>query len=339
LHSHVTAATAPLVFEAAQRANDQSLQARSIVALQDHIGALRADRQSPLYMVSSTARASIMRYFPSQQDAAEPAPAAHQQFAAAPNPRQMHPPDLRQRSTSDALSVADAAGAAQRNGAFPSPSSLASSPSSTLRGGGGGQARSPYPAHDAGTPRRPWDASIMGSPVITSPASSRQPGKSPEARSGGALADGGGSSSKRLSGVSQLAAQPLPEDTAVSYGRNGGAAPLDSATHASRSKRASRYLGSLGGAAPAESAESVATDRRPSDTSSLNEAAMLIQTPQLPPPQLQPPQPQPQTSSRSLIFRPWNKMKKIASSSHVSADSLPPALDSSASYGDDSSTR
>ncbi|KAJ2762026.1 hypothetical protein IWQ56_005134, partial [Coemansia nantahalensis] len=80
LHSHVTAATAPLVFEAAQRADDQSLQARSIVALQDHIGALRADRQSPLYMVSSTARASIMRYFPSQQDAAEPAPAAHQQF-------------------------------------------------------------------------------------------------------------------------------------------------------------------------------------------------------------------------------------------------------------------
>ncbi|KAJ2717048.1 hypothetical protein H4R19_000215 [Coemansia spiralis] len=354
LRWRVTPATAPLVFEAALRVDDQSLQARGIVAVRDHISALRADRQSPLYMVSSTARASIMRYFPKLQDIPEPAGdmarssmahdrAYHQgggggpQYALAPNPRQMYHPESRQRSTSDAHMAADAAAAAAaaaavpRNGAPPSPSSSAAgSPASTLRGS---LARSPYPAHDGSTPRRPWDATMMGSPVINSPASSRYSGQSPEIR-GNTIADsssGASASTKRLSGVSHLAAQPLPEDIAVSYAHNGAADP---GSHASRAKRASRYLGGIGitsAAAPAvSSVESVDMDRRPSDTSSLNEAAMHMQQLQPPqPPQQQQPQqpqqqPQQQQSSRSLIFRPWNKMKKIASSNQVSTDSLPP---------------
>ncbi|KAJ1735795.1 hypothetical protein LPJ61_000344, partial [Coemansia biformis] len=243
-----TGTTAPLIFEAALRAEDQGLQARSVIAVKDHIAGLRADRQSTLYTISSTARASIMRYFPKVDavelsnghgDISRPSMAqdrAYQQhyqannaFATtvpAPNPRQLYQADSRQRSTSDALMAAAAAAAdtagSTRNGAFPSPPSSSNSPVSTIRGS---QTRSPYQQHDMANPRRPWDATTMGSPVINSPSSSRYSGQSPEIRGGGStLVDSSSinsGSNKRLSGISHLANQPLPEDATVDYSHDG----------------------------------------------------------------------------------------------------------------------
>ncbi|KAJ2785519.1 hypothetical protein H4R18_000464 [Coemansia javaensis] len=336
LHWRATGLSAPLIFEAALRADHQGLQARCVIVARDHIPGLRADRQSPLYMISSTARASILRFFPKPDapDAPDARQSAaydrsHHQHYPTGTPRPIHQSDSRQRAPSDALMAADhPAAASVRSAALASPSPPGGSPSSTLRGA---QARSPYPQHDLGTPRRPWEAAMMSSPVINSPASSRYSTQSPEVRGGSSAADY--TSSKRLSGFSHLANQPLPEDIAVNYAHTTASAPVSSSSDtpaaappSRSSKRTSRYLGGISAAATS-SVESIPIERRTSDSSSMNEASAQAPQQHQQPQQHQHPvqqQPQQQQSSRSLIFRPWNKMKKIASSSQVSTDSLPP---------------
>ncbi|KAJ2089000.1 hypothetical protein GGI16_006277 [Coemansia sp. S142-1] len=137
-----------------------------------------------------------------------------------------------------------------------------------------------------------------------------------------------GTDPKRLSSVSPLASQPLPEDSAVDY------ESLDHQSHMMTgppgSHRMSRYV------APSNtSIDSSVSDRRPSDSTTIpdthpSQFAILQQQ------QQQQQQQAPQSSARSLIFRPWSKMKKIASSSQVSSDSLPPMPSHASSYSGNS---
>ncbi|KAJ2086466.1 hypothetical protein IW140_005613 [Coemansia sp. RSA 1813] len=256
----------------------------------------------------------------------------------------------RQRSASDLF--------ATNNGASPQPQqqqpggsymlpSPSASPASTVLSG---QARSPYSQQDQqqqqlSTPRRPWEttAAMMSSPVINSPASSRFSSQSPDVRSigggnsgidGANINGGNGVNSKRLSTniSSSFAHQPLSEDAEVGYSHQQHqyevSTPDQQQHHHQQqhqqqqqqhsSNRVSRYFGSGG------SVESVVAERRPSDSSS--STADIHQQLQ----QLQQQQQQP-SSSRSRIFRPWAKMKKIASNSQVSTTDVPPPVPSHAS--------
>ncbi|KAJ2849747.1 hypothetical protein IWW36_002413 [Coemansia brasiliensis] len=335
LRWQVSESNAPLIFEAALRAEHQGLQARCVIAIKDTIGRLKMDRGSTLYMIGSASRASLLRFFPRLaadntsgfSDDAQAAAAFER--ANYPNSsgyasnsmtqemRQHH--ELRQRSTSDVLLASEltTANGGSRSGAFPSPSSASSSPASSLRGN---SARSPY-QHELPNPRRPWEATMMASPVINSPASSRFSNQSPEIRSDG---------NKRMSGIMHLATQPLPEDAAISYTQDqsnvAGSEPSQQqqqqqSQSSHSSKRVSRYLGGIAGGAAASSAESVTNERRTSDSSSSND---------------QPSQSQQHSSSRSF-FRPWSKVKKLTSSNQVSTDSLPPVPSHASTYSANSS--
>ncbi|KAJ2449864.1 hypothetical protein EV183_004650 [Coemansia sp. RSA 2336] len=332
LRWQVSEASAPLIFESALRAEHQGLQARCVIAVKDVIGQLKADRSSTLYMISGASRASMLRFFPrlaadnasgfsedgqaAFERANYPASSGYASNSMTPEMRQHH--ELRQRSTSDVLLASEltTANGGSRNGAFPSPSSASSSPASSLRGN---PARSPY-QHELPNPRRPWEATMMASPVINSPASSRFSNQSPEIRSNQS------DSNKRMSGIMHLASQPLPEDIAISYPQSQSAMaasepPQQQPSQSSNSsKRVSRYLGGIAGSAASASAESVTNERRTSDSSSSND---------------QPSQPQ-QHSSRSF-FRPWSKVKKLASSNQVSTDSLPPVPSHASTYSTNSS--
>ncbi|KAJ2724475.1 hypothetical protein GGI07_001906 [Coemansia sp. Benny D115] len=325
LRYKVTELTAPIIYEAALRADHHGLQARCVIALKDHIAAFRVDRKSTLYMITNASRASLIRYFPKlnteetatmfADDAQTLSPATadrpgYQYYAQQSQPGA----ESRQRSTSDAFLGADYGGMrGGPGGSFPVPSPSAS-PASTLRSN---PTRSPFAAAEHGGvhARRPWETAMMNSPVITSPANSaRYNGQSPDVRSMGA-------DPKRLSNISPLVNQSLPEDAAVSYSQDAAAEMSSAASHSHASNRMSRYLGGGVGVGSLDSS----SDRRPSD-SSASETSSLHQL------QLQQQQP-PQQSSRSLIFRPWSKMKKIASSSQVSSDSLPPMPNQSSYSG------
>ncbi|KAJ2417351.1 hypothetical protein GGI10_000277 [Coemansia sp. RSA 2530] len=293
----VSEPTAPIIYEAALRAEHQGLQARCVVAVRDCIAALRNDRKSTLYMIDNVARASLIRYFPKLNSAEEEAPPSAYFVSSSPEAS-------RQRSTSDAH---------EQRSAFPSPSQ---SPASTMRATGTNQSRSPY-AHEAGGGggRRPWDGQAVGaSPTINSPSSTRySASQSPDV----SMRD-----PKRLSSASPFNSQPLPEDSAVDYSD-----PMDhqqSFMNAPGSHRMSRFVPPM---------DSSAADRRPSASAAipdtqLSQFAMLQQQQQQ--------QQAPQSSTRSLIFRPWSKMKKIASSSQVSSDSLPPMPSHASSYSGNS---
>ncbi|KAJ2727453.1 hypothetical protein H4R23_003886 [Coemansia sp. Cherry 401B] len=313
LRWRVTEATAPLVYEAALQAEHQGLQARSVIAVRDHIAVLRASRKSTLYMIGAAARTSLLRYFPKL--AAQDEPPAVSEDARPGYASSVHShQDVRQRAPSDAImSNGDMASGGPRNGAFPSPSSSSGSPASTLRNP---QTRSPY-APELANPRRPWETATMASPVINSPVSGRFSSQSPEIRGGSSMSD----SNKRMS---HLAAQPLPEDAAINYAHEHPMPPLPDTsqsqpTSSHSSKRMSRYLGSIAGNSPTES---MPHDRRTSDASSANDVI------------LQPPQQQ-QQSSRSF-FRPWSKVKKLTSSTQVSTDSLAPAPSHASTYSSSS---
>ncbi|KAJ2101259.1 hypothetical protein GGI09_001853 [Coemansia sp. S100] len=296
----VSEATAPVIYEAALRAEHQGLQARCVLALRDCIVALRNDRRSSLYVIDNAARASLIRYYPKLGSSEE-------SDDIRLSPPYSSPESARQRSTSDAH---------EQRSAFPSPSQ---SPASTMRAAT--NTRSPY---DMGA-RRPWDSSTaaMGaSPTINSPSSTRySASQSPDVSMRG-------TDPKRLSSVSPLASQPLPEDSAVDY------ESLDHQSHMMTgppgSHRMSRYV------APSNtSIDSSVSDRRPSDSTTIpdthpSQFAILQQQ------QQQQQQQAPQSSARSLIFRPWSKMKKIASSSQVSSDSLPPMPSHASSYSGNS---
>ncbi|KAJ2371597.1 hypothetical protein H4S02_009497, partial [Coemansia sp. RSA 2611] len=109
----VSEPTAPIIYEAALRAEHQGLQARCVVAVRDCIAALRNDRKSTLYMIDNVARASLIRYFPKLNSAEEEAPPSAYFVSSSPEAS-------RQRSTSDAH---------EQRSAFPSPSQ---SPASTM---------------------------------------------------------------------------------------------------------------------------------------------------------------------------------------------------------------
>lgn len=218
LRRQITGATAPLVYEAALKADHQGLQAQCILALKDHVAVLRNDRKSPLYMISEAGRASLMRFFPKFSGSLKTSPArtiedTERFFQYHHQQRDM----IRNRSTSDT----------QRSG------------------------------------------TMMASPVIHSPPQQSQ---------------------KRLSTVSPLVNQMLPEETMVDY-LSATTASDGGASEYSNGKRVSKYT-------------DMAYERRPSDSG--------LQEPQ-----------QQSSSTRSKFFRPWNKMKKIASSSQVSSDNLP----------------
>ncbi|KAJ2551350.1 hypothetical protein EV175_003725 [Coemansia sp. RSA 1933] len=235
----------------------------------------------------------------------------------------------RQRSASDLFSANNGNSPHQQGGSpymVPSPSA---SPASTVLSN---QPRSPYTQQDPqqqqlNAPRRPWDntATMMSSPVINSPASSRY-NQSPDVRTLGGSSNGGfdgsnmnGVNSKRLSTNMQspFAHQPLSEDAEVGYSHQQYEVSTPDHHHQQQqhsSNRVSRYFGS------GPSAESVLTERRPSDSSASTT-------------DLHQQQMQQQQSSRSRIFRPWAKMKKIASNSQVATtDTLPPLPSHSSSY-------
>ncbi|KAJ1738779.1 hypothetical protein LPJ68_005268 [Coemansia sp. RSA 1086] len=335
LRWQVSEASAPLIFESALRAEHQGLQARCVIAIKDAIAQLKADRSSTLYMISGASRASMLRFFPrlaadnasgisddgqaaaAFERANYPASSGYASNSLTPEMRQHH--ELRQRSTSDVLLASEltTSNGGSRNGAFPSPSSASSSPASSLRGN---PARSPY-QHELPNPRRPWEATMMASPVINSPASSRFSNQSPEIRS--SQSDG----NKRMSGIMHLASQPLPEDIAINYTQDPSAMAASEppqqqqpSQSSNSSKRVSRYLGGIAGSVASASAESVTNERRPSDSSSNDQSS----------------QPQQPSSSRSF-FRPWSKVKKLASSSQVSTDSLPPVPSHASTYSANSS--
>ncbi|KAJ2444851.1 hypothetical protein GGF42_006179, partial [Coemansia sp. RSA 2424] len=355
----VSESTAPIIYEAALRAEHQGLQARCVVAVRECISALRNDRKSSLYMIDNAARASLIRYFPKLNSGGSsggvgeedirlspPVPTYSSYYASSSSPESA----LRQRSTSDAHATLDH----QQRSAFPSPSP---SPVSTMRTTGNHPSRSPYAQHDlSAAARRPWEASASasaagggGSPTINSPGSSSTrysaaaAAQSPDTSMRNNNNDGG----KRLSTVSPLAAQPLPEDSAVDYVGDSydyqmsshmmAAAP----TTTGGSHRMSRYTTPSSTIATSMDYLPASSDRRPSDSNTITESHHSLlnqqqqqQTPPPPPPQQQP-QPQ-QPSTRSLIFRPWSKMKKIASSSQVSTDSLPPMPSHASSYSGNS---
>ncbi|KAJ2786669.1 hypothetical protein GGI15_001343 [Coemansia interrupta] len=332
LRYKVNETTAPLIYEAALRADHHGLQARCVIALRDHIGSFRIDRKSTLYMITNASRASLIRYFPKlnvddgsgsfAEDAQTLSSTANNGYSNSSQYQQqqqqnhyqqsVYSADSRQRSTSDAF----------LGGAFPTPSPSAS-PASTLRSN---QTRSPFmpPEHGAAGahPRRPWEATMMGSPVVNSPAvSARYNGNGNQlydSRNSGA----NGPDGKRLSNVSPLVNQSLPEDSAVNYGNDSLAGHSEPAPqtsgHSNKSNRVSRYLGGGGMSLDSNS------ERRPSDSSASETSSLHMLQQQHQQFQQQQQQPPPQTSSRSLIFRPWSKMKKIASSGQVSSDSLPP---------------
>ncbi|KAJ1905034.1 hypothetical protein LPJ81_002149 [Coemansia sp. IMI 209127] len=253
----------------------------------------------------------------------------------------------RQRSASDLFAANN--NGPQQGGSYMLPSPSASPASTVLSG----QPRSPYTQQDPqqqqqlSTPRRPWEntATMMSSPVINSPASSRFSNQSPDVRSLGGGGNSGydganmnGVNSKRLSTSipPSFAHQPLSENSEVGYSHQRNqqqqqqqqqyevSTPDHQQQHSSN--RVSRYFGS------GPSVESVITERRPSDSSaSTSDIQQHLQ-------QLhQQQQQQQQSSSRSRIFRPWAKMKKIASSNQVgSADTLPPLPSHSSSYSTNS---
>ncbi|KAJ2398302.1 hypothetical protein GGI05_000174 [Coemansia sp. RSA 2603] len=327
LRYKVNETTAPIIYEAALRADHHGLQARCVIALKDHIGSFRIDRKSTLYMITNASRASLIRYFPKlnvddgsgsfAEDAQTLASTTNNNYINSSQQQQnhyqqnMYGVDSRQRSTSDAF----------LGGAFPTPSPSAS-PASTLRSN---QTRSPFmqPEHGAGGthPRRPWEATMMGSPIVNSPAVSGRynanGSQTHDPRNGGAIGPDG----KRLSNVSPLVNLSLPEDSAVNYTNDSLAGHSEPApqtsSHSNKSNRVSRYLGGGGLSHDSNS------DRRPSDSSASETSSLHMLQQQHQQFQQQQQQPQ-QTSSRSLIFRPWSKMKKIASSGQVSSDSLPP---------------
>ncbi|KAJ2745675.1 hypothetical protein GGI20_002000 [Coemansia sp. BCRC 34301] len=325
----VSEPTAPIIYEAALRAEHQGLQARCVIAVRDCISTLRNDRKSSLYMIDNAARASLIRYFPKLNNLDDhsmgedirlsPPMPSYSSYYASPEA------SLRQRSTSDAHI------ASEQRSAFPSPSP---SPVSTMRTTGN-QSRSPYAQHDlSAAARRPWEANSAamanaGSPTINSPGSTRYSAasQSPEA------ASMRNTDNKRLSTVSPLASQPLPEDSAVDYSDSAPSydymQQLPSHTMAGGapgSHRMSRYI--------AAGMDSSTSDRRPSDSTTASDNQQQSQVPV--PQQQHTPPPQPQSSTRSLIFRPWSKMKKIASSGQVSSDSLPPMPSHASSYSGNS---
>ncbi|KAJ2754404.1 hypothetical protein H4S06_003587 [Coemansia sp. BCRC 34490] len=233
---------------------------------------------------------------------------------------------------------------------LPSPSA---SPASTILSG---QARSPYSLQDQqqqqqlSTPRRPWEttAAMMSSPVINSPASSRFSSQSPDARSLGGGGNGGmdgantggtnGVNSKRLStsiqstfanhhSQQQQQQQLLLGENAESayaqlhhHGQQHQQYEVSAPDHQNQqhqqqqqhsSSRVSRYFGS------GPSAESVVAERRPSDSSSSTADLGQLHQPQNQQHQQQQHTSSSSSSARSRIFRPWTKMKKIASNSQV----------------------
>ncbi|KAI8319093.1 hypothetical protein GQ54DRAFT_299603 [Martensiomyces pterosporus] len=159
-------------------------------------------------------------------------------------------------------------------------------------------------------PRRPWESNIMNSPIINSPASSRYPSaQSPDMRGSSEAGSGTARDNKRLSSMaSPLAYQPLPEESAVTYSSSADAPENTAVGHShhspqqnaaySGSNRTSRYLSSSGGHG---STDSATNERRGSDAT--------IETHQ-----------PTASSSRTSIFRPWSKMKKMASSSSGSGN-------------------
>ncbi|KAJ2907824.1 hypothetical protein GGI21_003500 [Coemansia aciculifera] len=331
--------TAPIIYEAALRAEHQGLQARCVIAVRDCISALRNDRKSSLYMIDNAARASMIRYFPKLGNSGHsedhsnaedirlsPPMPGYSSYYASPDLSS----SIRQRSTSDAHLAA----AGEQRSAYHSP---AQSPASTMRAPGN-QSRSPYAQHDlSAAARRPWDASsamgnaAAGSPTINSPGSMRYSATASQSPEASSMRNNNGDS-KRLSTISPLASQPLPEDSAVDYSdsasyfdnlqQTSSAAPPNS----SGSHRMSRYVPT--------NLDSSATisDRRPSDATSNTSDSQQQSQISLLQQQQQQTLPPPQSSTRSLIFRPWSKMKKIASSSQVSTDSLPPMPSHASSY-------
>ncbi|KAJ2157748.1 hypothetical protein GGF46_004281 [Coemansia sp. RSA 552] len=310
LRWRVNGVTAPLVYEAALRAGHQGLQARSVLAVRGHIGNLRMDRNSTLYSVSATTRSSLLKYFPK---------------AAGIDEGDLEH-DVRQRSASDVMMTGEYPGsntnALRNTSAFTSPGS--GSPGSSMRG-----SRSPY-QQDLVNPRRPWEATMMASPLINSPASSRYSGQSPELPRT--------ESSKRMS---HLGSQPLTEDIPVSFGQDSNSAPQTAvsdsgAPSSNSSKRMSRYLGALGGS------PDLSMDHRTSESMSVNELNLpQAQMPQhQPQPQHQPPPPPPpqqqqqqqQSSSSRSFFKPWSRIKKNPSSTQVNHDTLPSIPSQSSSF-------
>ncbi|KAJ2866501.1 hypothetical protein GGI22_001269, partial [Coemansia erecta] len=271
-------------------------------------------------------------------------PSYHQQQyggSAADGVGKHYADTARQRSASDLFTANN--NGPQQGGSYMLPSPSASPASTVL----GGQPRSPYTQQDSqqqqqqlSTPRRPWDttATMMSSPVINSPASSRFSNQSPDVRTlggGNSGYDGAnvnGVNSKRLSTSvpPSFANQPLSEGAEVGYSQQRSQQQYEVATpdhqHQHSANRVSRYFGS------GPSVESVVTERRPSDssasTSDIQQHLQQLQQQQ---------QQQQQSSSRSRIFRPWAKMKKIASSNQVgSTDTLPPLPSHSSSYSTNS---
>ncbi|KAJ1902070.1 hypothetical protein LPJ66_000319 [Kickxella alabastrina] len=257
LRYKVTETTAPIIYEAALRGDHRGLQARCVIALKDHIGSFRVDRKSTLYMITNVSRASLIRFFPklnlddgSFDDTQTLTPAMVDKYYQAVG-------DSRQRSTSDAFigsefnpAAANGGGGSggARNNSVPitaySSQSPSGSPASTLRSN---PARSPFSQTDHGLPRRPWESSAMASPVINSPSSSRFATQSPDMRAvNNTIVATAASDSRRLSNMSPLVNQSLPENTTLAYDHDS-----NSDTHSSHfshaSNRVSRYLGGGGG--------------------------------------------------------------------------------------------
>ncbi|KAJ1987170.1 hypothetical protein GGI25_006001 [Coemansia spiralis] len=326
LRCKVNETTAPVIYEAALRAGHQGLQARCVIAAKDAIASLRMDRKSTLYMISNASRASLIRFFPKlnaddgganynddmqsiSSTVNDPSRIGHGPYHHQQQQQQQQYMDSsRQRSTSDAYNNS------QPTYMLPSPSA---SPASTVRSG---QARSPFPQQQQqqeqlGNPRRPWEttAAMMSSPVINSPASSRYSNQSPDVRMG---------ESKRMStNFSSFVNQPLTEGPEAGYSPQYDVSPAEQSSHTSN--RMSRYFG-----AGNPSSDSVVNERRPSNSSATDISVLQHLQQQH--------QQQQQQSTRSLIFRPWAKMKKIASSSQVSSDSLPPIPSHASAYSTNS---
>ncbi|KAJ2359504.1 hypothetical protein IWW50_000117 [Coemansia erecta] len=370
LRWRVSAASAPLIFDAALRAEHQGLQARAVIAVRDHVAELRADRQSSLYTINSSARASLLRYFPKLANDDLPiaySDAERMQYpstAYSGNPmtpdmrhqqqqqQQQQQYESRQRAPSDAIMGSDPQGH-PRNSMFPSPSSSSGSPASTMRGN---LTRSPYTSELA-NPRRPWEATTMASPVINSPASSRfSSTQSPEIRGGGGSSsmsnpasitnntgDGMTSSgNKRMSGIMHLATQPLPEDIAINYGQDQSvptSSASDTVPQTSQSQSQSQPQTSHSSHSSKRVSRylgnitgGISAPSIESVSDRRTSDASSANEVSLQSPHQQQQQQQQQSSSSRSFFRPWSKVKKLTSSNQVSTDSLPPLPSHASTY-------
>ncbi|KAJ2470556.1 hypothetical protein GGI02_002851 [Coemansia sp. RSA 2322] len=278
LRAMVSEFSAPVIYEAALRAEHRGLQARCVLALRDCIAKLRSDRRSSLYMISNASRASLIRFFPRLDSSS----VSDDSYAAASSSSS---PDARMRSPSDAATTSAAA--------------------------------------FSNSPRRPWDPVAMSSPLVYSPASTRysaaqSPDLTQQVRSSPAPSASAATTTNALTNRLPPVSQPLPEDSVVDYADSGfppppAASSVASAASSPADRRMSRYM-----MPPADHQ----ADRRPSD-STISDQSIAPQQQQ---------QQQPQSSARSMLFRPWSKMKKIASSSQVSTDSLPPMPSHASSF-------